>query len=213
MVRPLRCPRGHPLRPGRMLVGSIACSCGRHLRPVSHRSAVTPPRPVQSRLGQPARSKRWTPVAIYGRTRMTGHGTRLTRCSDLLRTHCGRKRRRIDESTGQQHRAGELACKPDSVPRYQVTRRRPSIWAHRHRVPRAADPQARASNPPAPARPHRGAVFLALLRVGFAEPFRSPGMLVRSYRTVSPLLPGSGLFSVALSRESPRIAVSNHPAL
>jgi hypothetical protein len=32
MVRPpLRCPRGHPLRPGRMLVGSIACSCGRHL--------------------------------------------------------------------------------------------------------------------------------------------------------------------------------------
>src|ERR1700723_1314404 len=22
-------PRGHPLRPGRMLVGSIACSCGR----------------------------------------------------------------------------------------------------------------------------------------------------------------------------------------
>ena len=28
---PLRCPRGHPLRPGRMLVRSIACSCGRHL--------------------------------------------------------------------------------------------------------------------------------------------------------------------------------------
>jgi hypothetical protein len=28
---PLRCPRGHVLRPGRMLVGSIACSCGRHL--------------------------------------------------------------------------------------------------------------------------------------------------------------------------------------
>jgi hypothetical protein len=32
MVRPpMRCPRGHVLRPGRMLVGSIACSCGRHL--------------------------------------------------------------------------------------------------------------------------------------------------------------------------------------
>jgi hypothetical protein len=28
---PLRCPRGNPLRPGRMLVGSIACSCARHL--------------------------------------------------------------------------------------------------------------------------------------------------------------------------------------
>ena len=32
MVKPpLRCPRGHPLRPGRMLVGTVACSCGRHL--------------------------------------------------------------------------------------------------------------------------------------------------------------------------------------
>ena len=31
--------------------------------------------------------------------------------------------------------------------------------------------------------------LLALLRVGFAKPSRSPGMLVRSYRTVSPLPP------------------------
>ena len=30
---------------------------------------------------------------------------------------------------------------------------------------------------------------MALLRVGFTEPSRSPGMLVRSYRTVSPLPP------------------------
>ena len=29
--------------------------------------------------------------------------------------------------------------------------------------------------------------YLALLRVGFTEPARSPGLLVRSYRTVSPL--------------------------
>jgi hypothetical protein len=72
---------------------------------------------------------------------------------------------------------------------FRIMRRRPSIWTHRHRVPQAAYPQARASSPPTPARPHRGAVFLALLRVGFAEPFRSPGMLVRSYRTVSPLPP------------------------
>jgi hypothetical protein len=28
---PLHCPRGHRLRPGHTLVGSIACSCGRHL--------------------------------------------------------------------------------------------------------------------------------------------------------------------------------------
>jgi hypothetical protein len=32
MIRPpTHCPAGHLLRPGRMLVGSIACSCGRHL--------------------------------------------------------------------------------------------------------------------------------------------------------------------------------------
>ena len=51
---------------------------------------------------------------------------------------------------------------------------------------------------------------LALLLVGFTEPPRSPGALVRSYRTVSPLpvpLPAiGGLFSVALSFGSPRLA-------
>jgi hypothetical protein len=58
--------------------------------------------------------------------------------------------------------------------------------------------------------------LLALLRVGFTEPSRSPGMLVGSYPTVSPLpgvSPPGGLFSVALSRGSPRVAVNNHPAL
>ncbi len=55
-----------------------------------------------------------------------------------------------------------------------------------------------------------------LLRAGFTEPPRSPGVLVRSYRTVSPLprrRGRGGLFSVALSRGSPRVAVSNRPAL
>src|SRR5207248_224690 len=55
----------------------------------------------------------------------------------------------------------------------------------------------------------------ALLRVGFAEPPESPRALVRSYRTVSPLpVPRGaigGLFSVALSCGSPRLAVSQHP--
>jgi hypothetical protein len=116
---------------------------------------------------------------------------RLIRYSalNLLRTGCGRKAVLLAEHAGYRPGAGELACKPDSVPRYLVARRRPSIWTHRRRVPQAAYPQARASNPLAPVRPHRGAIFLALLRVGFAKPFRSPGMLVRSYRTVSPLPP------------------------
>ncbi len=60
---------------------------------------------------------------------------------------------------------------------------------------------------------------LTLLRVGFTEPLRSPSMLVRSYRTLSPLpvrarRPAIGGFlSVALSCGSPRLAVSQHPAL
>ena len=62
----------------------------------------------------------------------------------------------------------------------------------------------------------------ALLRVGFAEPPGSPRALVRSCRTVSPLpVPRcsmnigaiGGLFSVALSCGSPRLAASQHPAL
>jgi hypothetical protein len=62
-------------------------------------------------------------------------------------------------------------------------------------------------------------VLLALLRVGFTEPPQSPGALVVSYTTVSPL-PAlrrvgavGGLFSVALSRELPRVGVAHHPAL
>src|ERR671930_1301696 len=55
-----------------------------------------------------------------------------------------------------------------------------------------------------------GAPCLALLRVGFAEPGRSPGPLVSSYLTVSPLPPGEpggGLFSVALSAGRPAWAL------
>src|SRR5262249_17925489 len=65
-----------------------------------------------------------------------------------------------------------------------------------------------------PARARRGGPFLTLLRVGFAEPPQSPGALVVSYTTVSPLPPacGGGLFSVALSRGSPRVGVTDHPA-
>ncbi len=58
--------------------------------------------------------------------------------------------------------------------------------------------------------------LLTLLRVGFTEPPQSPAALVVSYTTVSPLPPGQaggGLFSVALSRGSPRVGVTDHPAL
>jgi len=63
-----------------------------------------------------------------------------------------------------------------------------------------------------------------LLRVGFTEPPESPRTLVVSYTTVSPLPTGGagpkarprpigGLLSVALSRGSPRVGVTHHPAL
>jgi hypothetical protein len=44
---------------------------------------------------------------------------------------------------------------------------------------------------PAPFVTERTPSCLALLRMGFAEPDRSPGLLVSSYLTVSPLPPGS----------------------
>ena len=67
--------------------------------------------------------------------------------------------------------------------------------------------------------PPSNASCLALLRVGFTEPRRSPATLVVSYTTVSPLPAPTprgrtgGLFSVALSRGSPRVGVTHHPAL
>ena len=57
--------------------------------------------------------------------------------------------------------------------------------------------------------------YLVLHRMGFTKLPRSPGELVRSYRTFSPLLRSkrSGILSVALSFASPRLHVMEHPAL
>ena len=77
---------------------------------------------------------------------------------------------------------------------------------------RAGRPQTLAQE----ARPVGCDSLLTLLRVGFTEPPGSLRALVVSYTTVSPLPPdesGGGLFSVALSRGSPRVGVTDHPAL
>ncbi len=60
--------------------------------------------------------------------------------------------------------------------------------------------------------------YLVLHRVGFTKLLRSPGELVRSYRTVSPLpapiqWARGGILSVALSFALPRLHVMEHPAL
>ena len=83
---------------------------------------------------------------------------------------------------------------------------------------RAGRPQTLAQSPGG-AETTPGSL-LTLLRVGFAKPLESPQALVVSYTTVSPL-PGyrtqarypGGLLSVALSRGSPRVGVTDHPAL
>src|SRR5438093_6465594 len=64
-------------------------------------------------------------------------------------------------------------------------------------------------------------LYAVLLQVGFTEPAPSPGPLVRSYRTVSPLpaalhsrgAPVGGLLSVALSVGSRPLGVTQHLAL
>ena len=81
-------------------------------------------------------------------------------------------------------------------------------------TPLATYPEAWAGSP-------QTLPYLVLHRVGFAELPRSPGELVRSYRTVSPLPDDSrrtetssgGILSVALSFVLPRLHVMKHPAL
>jgi hypothetical protein len=77
-------------------------------------------------------------------------------------------------------------------------------------------PVASCGPPGSSGGPPSNAPCLTLLQVGFTEPPGSPRALVVSYTTVSPL-PGAvapgGLLSVALSRGSPRVGVTHHPAL
>ncbi len=127
--------------------------------------------------------------------------------------------------------AGEPTHRPDSVGNEPLPTRpeQPSIFARRCRRADATYPQTQAGRPfgcrcrhPASARPpSRGpTTFLVLLQVGFTQPPRSPGALVVSYTTVSPLPALRRVrrsrwrsVSVALSRESPRVGVTHHLAL
>jgi len=92
-----------------------------------------------------------------------------------------------------------------------------SLKRSTRRLGRAALKRLRSAIEPKPK-----SAFLTLLQVGFTEPRESPRTLVVSYTTVSPLLlrtptqigvRESGLFSVALSRGSPRVGVTHHLAL
>src|SRR3954468_1237436 len=121
-------------------------------------------------------------------------------------------------TSGQRRATDESACTPGSV----HGRLAASRWAVIHLglplpagssgltagIGRAALDRLRRTT--ADRRP-----FLTLLRVGFTEPHRSPGV---RWSLTPPFHPyqqrtAGGLFSVALSRGSPRVAVNDHPAL
>ena len=111
----------------------------------------------------------------------------------------------------QRFEADELAYKPDSVPHRECGGDHPSghtVAGCLKRPTRKLGEQpsnACAAALGAASWPCFGGVY---------QPPRSPGMLVRSYRTVSPLPHspkiggGGGLFSVALSRESPGLPLT-----
>ena len=110
----------------------------------------------------------------------------------------------------------EPACRPGSVSARLTALRSATIHLGLS-LPTASCGLPVSSGGP-PSNAHAGSMlpFLTLLQVGFTEPLRSPGALVVSYTTVSPLPPcehGGGLFSVALSRGSPRVGVTHHLAL
>ena len=77
---------------------------------------------------------------------------------------------------GRSMEGGEFAGKPDSVPE---NGRRPSIWDLRYRQASVRSTRGLVGGPPAP--------LLDLAPRGVYQPPRSPGMLVVSYTTVSPL--------------------------
>jgi len=86
----------------------------------------------------------------------------------------------------------ERTCKPGSVT--AAVRRRMTAISLGHRLPDASSSRpgsgceaGRLAPPTAPRRCGRTSSCLALLPMGFAEPDRSPGLLVSSYLTVSPL--------------------------
>src|SRR5215472_16424182 len=114
--------------------------------------------------------------------------------------------------------AGERACRPGSVHPLARADGHPSGTAVAGSLVRSTR-EHRAGRPRALAQETRSAErdsLLTLLRVGFTEPPGSLRALVVSYTTVSPLPPddaGGGLISVALSRGSPRVGVTDHPAL
>src|SRR3954451_11666730 len=81
----------------------------------------------------------------------------------------------------------EPACRPGSVPGRLAASRSAAIHLGLPLPTASCGLPASSGGPPSNARARSELLFLTLLQVGFTKPFRSPGTLVVSYTTVSPL--------------------------
>ena len=125
-------------------------------------------------------------------------------------------RARHDKAAVQREGADESACKPDPVPGRLTALRSATIHLGLPSPTGSCGLPAGSDGPPSNAcAAPRGASWSCS---GWGLPSRPghPGRwwsLTPPFHPYPPLAAGGGLFSVALSRGSPRVAVDNHPAL
>ena len=180
---------------GRVRNGSASVNTGREAPPCRGRGA--PGRQASGRAIEgfsgswevhwpivqvdPSPGRLWA-VGRWGALRTTKNQRERFRRSRALPRRAG---------AGPNDGADELACKPDPVPGRLAALRSATIHlgppspAGSSGLP--ADSDGPPSNACAALRSFRLESLLTLLRVGFTEPPRSPGALVVSYTTVSPL--------------------------
>ena len=165
----------------------------------------------------PPRRRRWTPTATCGRTPTTARGRRSTHSSagrlSELGTPWGPGRFSEHISAGQRLVADESGCRPGSVPRRRSRRRgdgHPSPVAVADHLQRPTRVLGRA----ALERTLSGLAPDGVYRADLVT--QAAGGLLHHRFTLAPPPANrwrGGLFSVALSRGSPRVAVGHHPAL
>jgi hypothetical protein len=188
--------------------------------PVS--DTANPSRPCNVGLGMPPQRRHWTPTRTYGLTRTIEHVTLSMRCWAPPCSRRAPRNTQDDIAPGEQGGADELACKPDPVcraPRDVPDGGHPSRPAVAGRLQRPTR-RHRAGHPRSPAQ-HSGSrrAFWPCSRWGLPSRPGHPGRWwsltppFHPYPGPVDLMGRGGLFSVALSRGSPRVAVSNHPAL
>ena len=124
------------------------------------------------------------------------------------RRHPSHSRPRIARSPASRKKNGQ------SRPVSRVLFRRVVAFPAAANIPLGPTLLPASSGLPGSAAGNRIAPLCALAPGGACRAARVTTGAVRSYRTVSPLPAfAGGLFSVALSRELPRLAVGQHPAL